>query len=100
MLLLTLNFGNIKQPKAKPSPDQLEQKRLVTSVSIPASRKAEELGDTPELPKKKRGRPPKAEKETLEALNRPVNEVDLAEFDQVAYMKELFHAIRVHTDNT
>ncbi|KAF7722312.1 hypothetical protein EC973_003463 [Apophysomyces ossiformis] len=59
---------------------------------------------SPSLPqqqtlKKRRGRPPKSESESMLAAQRPVDEIDLDDFDPVAYMKELFNAIRSHTDN-
>ncbi|KAG0185397.1 hypothetical protein DFQ28_009395, partial [Apophysomyces sp. BC1034] len=49
--------------------------------------------------KKRRGRPPKSESESILAAQRPIDEIDLEDFDPVAYMKELFSAIRSHTDN-
>ncbi|OAD79700.1 hypothetical protein PHYBLDRAFT_121363, partial [Phycomyces blakesleeanus NRRL 1555(-)] len=49
-------------------------------------------------PKKRRGRPPKSETDNLLAL-RPIEEIDLDDFDPIAYMKDLFNSIRTHTDN-
>ncbi|KAI9313309.1 Bromodomain-containing protein [Dichotomocladium elegans] len=72
-----------------------------TAVHPPTTKQVERpTPDVPEQPpKKRRGRPPKADKETMDALNMPVEKVDLSGFDTVAYMTDLFHAIRVHTDN-
>ncbi|KAI8370678.1 uncharacterized protein BYT42DRAFT_98580 [Radiomyces spectabilis] len=50
--------------------------------------------------RKRRGRPPKSEVESLAAALKPVEEIDLEDFDPIAFMKELFHAVRIHTDNS
>lgn len=47
--------------------------------------------------RKRRGRPPKSE--TDAAAVRPTQEIDINQFDPVAFEIELFNAIRVHTDN-
>ncbi|KAI7874767.1 Bromodomain-containing protein [Lichtheimia hyalospora FSU 10163] len=49
--------------------------------------------------KKRRGRPPKTDKEAHDDRMQPAEQVDLNNFDPVQYMKELFHGIQTHTNN-
>ena len=49
--------------------------------------------------KKRRGRPPKTDKEVHDDRMQPAEHVDLNNFDPVQYMKELFHGIQTHTNN-
>ncbi|KAI8147926.1 hypothetical protein BJV82DRAFT_664265 [Fennellomyces sp. T-0311] len=81
-----------KQDKKSPEAKSDEHSQRSKESQSPAT-------ESPQPAKKRRGRPPKAEKESLDAQNRPVEEVDLQDFDPVAYMKDIFHQLRVHTDN-
>ncbi|KAI7862347.1 hypothetical protein BDF14DRAFT_1886160 [Spinellus fusiger] len=91
----------LKPPPPLPPPQQQQQQQIkpVESVQLLADpAKVYHEGHTETPPKKRRGRPPKSESEHLLAL-RPIEEIDLDDFDPVGYMKDLFHSIRTHTDN-
>ncbi|KAG2219089.1 hypothetical protein INT45_005820, partial [Circinella minor] len=77
-----------EQPEKKSSEEKSQSPATVTSTT--------ESPQPTTSGKKRRGRPPKSEIEEI----RPVEEIDLHDFNPVEFMKDIFHACRVHTDNS